>query len=138
MSASLVSTVRNVIAKHFRIELDRLVDEARFDDLGADWLDLLELLIAIEDQVAEFSFNNVVAERIETVGDLVRLVARTGKDDDRHPRREKAGRPAPPEAAATAPQAARSPARRGPPLPRHVYREGRNAGIRRGSTGGFA
>ena len=81
MSASLVSTVRNVIAKHFRIELDRLVDEARFDDLGADWLDRLELLIAIEDQVAEFSFNNVLAEQIETVGDLMRLVEGAARPD---------------------------------------------------------
>ena len=94
MNTSLVSAVRNVIAKHLQIEPDRLAYEARFDDLGADWLDRLELLIAIDDQVAEFSFNNVVAEQIETVGDLMRLVARARKDEDRHPRREKASRPA--------------------------------------------
>ena len=81
MNTSLVSSVRNVIAKHFHIEPDRLVDEARFDHLGADWLDRLELLIAIEDQVAEFSFNNVLAEQIETVGDLVRLVEGAARPD---------------------------------------------------------
>ena len=81
MKTSLVPAIRNVIAKHFQIEPERLVDEARFDDLGADWLDRLELLIAIEDQVAEFSFSNVVAEQIETVGDLMRLVEGTARPD---------------------------------------------------------
>jgi hypothetical protein len=41
MNTNLISSVRNVIAKHFQIEPDRLVDEARFDHLGADWLDRL-------------------------------------------------------------------------------------------------
>jgi acyl carrier protein len=75
MNASLASRVRDVIAVHFRIERDRLVDEVRLrDDLGADWLDRLELLIAIEDQVAEFTFDNMVAEQIETIGDLMRAI----------------------------------------------------------------
>ena len=81
MNTSLASSVRDVIAKHFRIEPDRLVDEARFDHLGADWLDRLELLIAIEDRIAAFSFNNVVAEQIQTVGDLVRLVESAARPD---------------------------------------------------------
>jgi acyl carrier protein len=102
MNNSVASTVRNVIAKHLRIAPDRLAYDARFDDLGADWLDRLELLITIDDLVAEFSFNNVVAEQIETVGDLMRLVARTRKDEDRHPRREKGSRPASLGAAAPA------------------------------------
>jgi acyl carrier protein len=94
MNNSVVSAVRNVIAKHLQIAPDRLAYEARFDDLGADWLDRLELLIVIDDQVAEFSFNNVVAEQIETVGDLMRLVTGTRNDEDRHPRREKGNRSA--------------------------------------------
>jgi acyl carrier protein len=81
MNAALVSAVRNVIARHFQIESDRLLDEARFADLGADWLDRIELLIVIDDQVAKFSFKNVVAEQIETVGDLMRLVEDAGRPD---------------------------------------------------------
>lgn len=75
MNASLAAKVRNVIAGHFGIEADRLVDEAHLrEDLGADWLDRLELLILIEDQVTEFEINDAVIEQIETVGDLMRAL----------------------------------------------------------------
>ena len=71
---SLTNKVRNIVAEHFRIAAGRLTDEARLrDDLGADWLDRLELMIAIEDQVAGFEMNDVVVDQIDTVGDLVRL-----------------------------------------------------------------
>jgi acyl carrier protein len=51
------------------------VYKARFrDDLGADWLDRLEVIIAIEDQVAGFEMGNVVADQIDTVGDLMRAI----------------------------------------------------------------
>jgi acyl carrier protein len=52
-----------------------LTDDARFrEDLGADWLDRLELLISIEDQVTGFELADVVADQIDTVGDLMRTV----------------------------------------------------------------
>ena len=45
--------VREIIAGHFGVDPKRVTNEARFgDDFGADWLDRLELIIAIEDQVA--------------------------------------------------------------------------------------
>ena len=75
MNDSLTAKVRSVIAGHFRIDADRLTDEARFrDDLGADWLDRLELLIAIEDQISGFEIGDVVAGQIDTVGDLMRTI----------------------------------------------------------------
>jgi acyl carrier protein len=52
-----------------------VTDEARFrDDLGADWLDRLEVIIAIEDQVSGFEMADVVADEIDTVGDLMRFM----------------------------------------------------------------
>jgi acyl carrier protein len=75
MNGILVTKLRKVIAGHFGIEAERLVDEARFhEDLGADWLDRLELMIVIEDQVTELAIDDVVVERIETVGDLMRAI----------------------------------------------------------------
>ena len=45
------SAVRNLIAAHLRVNPRRVTDEARLvEDLGADWLDRLELMIAIEDR----------------------------------------------------------------------------------------
>jgi acyl carrier protein len=75
MNMSLVTKVRSVVAGHFGIAADRLADDARLhDDLGADWLDRLELLIVIEDQVPEIEINDELIEQIETVGDLMRVV----------------------------------------------------------------
>jgi hypothetical protein len=40
-----------VIANHLGVDVKRVTDEAHFtDDLGADWLDRLELMIVIEDR----------------------------------------------------------------------------------------
>ena len=74
MNDSLTIKVREVIAGHFGIDPERLTDESRLgDDLGADWLDRLELMIAIEDQVPGFEIADVVVDQIDTVGDLMRV-----------------------------------------------------------------
>jgi acyl carrier protein len=81
MNDGLTAKVRSVIAGHFRIDADRLTDEARFrDDLGADWLDRLELLIAIEDQVAGIEIDDVVVDQIDTVGDLMQIIESVDND----------------------------------------------------------
>jgi acyl carrier protein len=75
MTDSFTSKVRDVIAGHFGVDAERLSDEARLrDDLGADWLDRLELMIAIEDQVAGVEIDDVMVDQVHTVGDLMRLV----------------------------------------------------------------
>ena len=75
MNDNVTIKVRKVIAEHFGINVDRLTDEARLrDDLGADWLDRLELMIAIEDQISGFEVADVVVDQIDTVGDLLRLI----------------------------------------------------------------
>jgi acyl carrier protein len=75
MNDSLTARVREVVAGHFGIDADRLTDEAHFrDDFGADWLDRLELMIAIEDQVAGIDIDDAVVDQIDTVGDLMRLI----------------------------------------------------------------
>jgi acyl carrier protein len=74
MNDSLTIKVREVIAGHFGIDPERLTDESRLrDDLGADWLDRLELMITIEDQVPGFEVADVVLDQIDTVGDLIRV-----------------------------------------------------------------
>jgi acyl carrier protein len=68
--------VREIIAGHFHIDPKQITDEAHFrDDLEADWLDRLEVIIAIE--VAGFEMSHVVADRIDTVGDLMRAIEDT-------------------------------------------------------------
>jgi acyl carrier protein len=75
MHDNLTVKVREIVAGHFRIDPDRLTDESRLrDDLGADWLDRLELMIAVEDQLAGLEITDVVADQIETIGDLTRVI----------------------------------------------------------------
>jgi acyl carrier protein len=83
MQNDLSVKVREIVAGHFGVDPVCLTDEARFrNDLGADWLDRLEVLIAIEDQISGFEIADVVADQIETLGDLLRVIERhapTGK-----------------------------------------------------------
>jgi len=75
MQRNLIVKVREIVAAHFRIDPNRLSDDARFrEDLGADWLDRLEMLIAIEDRIPGFEIADVVAGQIDTVGDLMRTI----------------------------------------------------------------
>jgi acyl carrier protein len=75
MNDNLTNKIREIIAGHFGIDLDRLTDESRLrDDLGADWLDRIELMIAIEDQVPSLEIADVVVDQIDTVGDLLRVL----------------------------------------------------------------
>jgi acyl carrier protein len=80
LSEGLAGKVREVIAGHFGIPRDRLTDRARFrDDLKADRLDRLELVIAIEDRVAGLRIDDAVVERLETIGDLMHAIGATRK-----------------------------------------------------------
>ncbi len=75
MQQNVTLRVREIIAGHFGVDPKRVTNEARFrDDFGADWLDRLELIIVIEDQVAGFELADVVADHIDTVGDLMRAI----------------------------------------------------------------
>ena len=77
--------VRALIANHLGVSVDRVTDEAHFtDDLGADWLDRLELMIAVEDQFAGVEITADDVDRIELVGDLIRHIETL--DSDRRPR----------------------------------------------------
>jgi acyl carrier protein len=75
MQSSVAFKVREIIAGHFHVDPKQITDTARFrDDLGADWLDRLEVIIAIEDQIDGFELSHVVVDRIDTVGDLMRAI----------------------------------------------------------------
>jgi acyl carrier protein len=67
--------VRILIAHHLDVDVKRVTDEAHFtDDLGADWLDRLELMIVIEDRFADVVITDEDVDQIEVVGDLIRHI----------------------------------------------------------------
>jgi acyl carrier protein len=72
---SLMLDVREIVATHFGIPLDRLTHETHFSsDLGADHFDLIELMIAIEDQVSGIAINAMTIDGIENIGDVMRAI----------------------------------------------------------------
>jgi acyl carrier protein len=74
MNEGVTINVRNLIAEHLRVKTQRVSDQAHFfNDLGADWLDRLELIIAIEDHFGIELADDVV-EKIVVVGDLIRFI----------------------------------------------------------------
>ena len=57
------------------LQRDARSHDARFkDDLGAAWLDRVELIIAIEDQFDGVEITDDQFDKIEVVGDLIRCV----------------------------------------------------------------
>jgi acyl carrier protein len=77
--------VRILIAQQLGVDLKRVTDEAHFtDDLGADWLDRLELIIEIEAQFPMVEFTDDDVDQIDVVGDLIRHLksARGGEGED--------------------------------------------------------
>src|SRR5215472_7257344 len=67
--------VRTFIANQLGVDVKRVTDEAHFtDDLGADWLDRLELMIVIEDRFADVVITDEDVDQLEVVGDLIRHI----------------------------------------------------------------
>ena len=65
-----------LIADHLDVDIKLVTDEAHFtEDLGADWLDRLELTILIEVQFTGLEISDDDVNQIKVVGDLIRHIA---------------------------------------------------------------
>jgi len=77
--------VRTLIANQLGVDVKRVTDEAHFtDDLGADWLDRLELMIVIEDRFADVVITDEDIDQLEIVGDLIRHIENVDNESRRH------------------------------------------------------
>lgn len=71
---SVIEKVTQIIVDQLGINAAEVVQEAKFiDDLGADSLDIVEFLMALEDQYG-IEVPDEDAEDLQTVGDLVRYI----------------------------------------------------------------
>ncbi len=63
--------VKEIIAKELEVEIKQLTPEAKFiEDLGADSLDIVELVMALEDEFG-LDIPDEDAEKLKTVGDAM-------------------------------------------------------------------
>jgi acyl carrier protein len=75
IAAFAANDVRILIANHLGVSVGRVTDDAHLThDLGADWLDRLELMVAVEDQFVGVEITDDAVDRIEVVGDLIRHI----------------------------------------------------------------
>jgi acyl carrier protein len=71
---SVEEKVKNIIAEKLSVDLEEVVPEASFvDDLGADSLDLVELIMSMEEEF-DTDISDEDAEQITTVKDAIAYV----------------------------------------------------------------
>ena len=71
MSKDVGATVKKIVADHLGVEEEKVTDEASFiDDLGADSLDTVELVMAFEEEFGA-EIPDEEAEKITTVQSAV-------------------------------------------------------------------
>lgn len=67
--------VRKIVAEKLSVDEEEVVPEASFvDDLGADSLDLVELIMAME-EAFDMEISDEEAEKLQTVKDAVNYIA---------------------------------------------------------------
>ena len=74
MSEDISNKVKKIVADHLGIDEAKVNDDSSFiDDLGADSLDTVELVMAFEEEFGS-EISDSEAEKILTVGDAVKFI----------------------------------------------------------------
>ena len=69
--------VKKIVVEHLGVEADKVSAEASFiDDLGADSLDTVELVMAFEEEFG-IEIPDDAAEGIQTVGDAIGFIEKS-------------------------------------------------------------
>ena len=76
MAAEHTEKVKDIIVTELGVEREKLTDDASFiDDLGADSLDIVELVMELEEEF-EITIPDDQAEKIKTVGEAIDYIER--------------------------------------------------------------
>ena len=74
MTKDVPDKVKKMVADHLGIDKQKVTEEANFiDDLGADSLDTVELVMAFEEEFGS-EISDSEAEKILTVGDAIKFI----------------------------------------------------------------
>lgn len=72
--SDVANRVKKMVIEHLDVEEDKVIDNANFiDDLGADSLDNVELVMAFEEEF-DIEIPEDAAESIQTVGDAIKFI----------------------------------------------------------------
>lgn len=82
MSGNFGDRVKDIIAEKLDVDREKVKDEATLiGDLGADSLDIVELLMNLEDSF-DMKIPDEDAEKIKTVGDAIAYIESNAKVTD--------------------------------------------------------
>ena len=74
MTKDISNKVKKMVAEHLGVDEAKVTDEANLiDDLGADSLDTVELVMAFEEEFGS-EISDSEAEKILTVGDAIKFI----------------------------------------------------------------
>ncbi|MFJ4196191.1 acyl carrier protein [Pseudomonas sp. NPDC089534] len=76
--SGIEARVKKIVEDHLGYEVEVKPDSNFIDDLGADSLDLVELVMAFEEEF-ELEITDDAAERMKTVQDVIDFLASHGK-----------------------------------------------------------
>ena len=83
--SDVANKVKQIVIEHLGVDAEKVTESASFiDDLGADSLDTVELVMEFEDEF-EMSIPDEEAEKIQTVGqaiDYIKSVAQKPKGQE--------------------------------------------------------
>jgi len=72
--SDVAEKVKKIVVEHLGVEEDKINESASFiDDLGADSLDTVELVMAFEEEF-DCEIPDDVAEKILTIGDAIKYI----------------------------------------------------------------
>ena len=72
--SDITDRVKKIVVKHLNVDESKVSDDASFiDDLGADSLDTVELVMAFEEEF-DIEIPDDAAETIQTFGDAVKFI----------------------------------------------------------------
>jgi acyl carrier protein len=72
--SDVADRVKKIVVEHLGVDEDKISDGASFiDDLGADSLDTVELVMAFEEEF-NVEIPDDAAEKIQTVGDAINFI----------------------------------------------------------------
>lgn len=75
----VLEKVKSLLAEQFSVEEDSITMDTKFEDLGADSLDLVEMVMALEEEF-DIQIDDEEVEKIATVGDVVNYITANAKE----------------------------------------------------------
>ncbi len=70
---SIENKVKKIVADQLEVDISKLTKETTFEDIDADSLDIVELVMALEEEF-DLEISDQEIENIKTVGDVIKYI----------------------------------------------------------------